>query len=149
MRERTPSEIDRLEVAARGWIGTPFCENSGVRGAGVCCHMGVAEVYFDAGWLPRMDLPKGPPGHSRAKSESLMEPWLDDSEQGRLFFAPVTAIWPGDLLGFRIGRCVHHLAIALRAGSIFHVVEVIGATIGPTIPASWHKRLQRVWRPRP
>jgi cell wall-associated NlpC family hydrolase len=80
-----------------------------------------------------------------------MEAWLDNPAAGGKLFDPTDniLILPGDLLGFRVGRCVHHLAIALRAGAIFHVVEPIGAVIGPTIPHRWEKRLERIWRPIP
>lgn len=146
-----PSSILAIERAAASWIGTPFCENSAVKGAGVCCHMGIMEVYFEAGVVPRIPLPKGPPGWSRTHGDSLMETWLD-GEGSKYFSALDSGLWtpgfglmPGDLLGFKIGRCVHHIAILLPAGRMFHVHKA--AAISPNIPTEYLCRLTRAWRP--
>ena len=141
--------IQRLEEAAAGWVGTPFVEHSAVRGVGVCCHKLAASIYFDAGWLPRFELPSAPPGWSRAQDRSLMEEWLDS--EGLRWFTPMTIEVerePGDLLGFRIGRCVHHLAIQLSGGRVATALEGVGAVILDAPPKPLAKRLARVWRPR-
>jgi cell wall-associated NlpC family hydrolase len=146
----TTCRVDLLEAAAESWAGTPFCAGAAVKGQGACCHRLVAEVYFAAGWLPRIDLPGGSPRWSQGSNRSLMEEWLDGHE-GRKYFcttavgqAPIRA---GDLLGFRVGRCVHHLAIALREGRLVHAVEGHGTAILSDLPAVWAKRLARVWVP--
>lgn len=143
--------IIAIERAAASWIGTPFCANSAVKGAGVCCHLGIMEVYFEAGVVPRIPLPKGPPGWSRNHAESLMEPWL--AGEGAAYFEPVTfepctlnGLEPGDLLGFKLGRCVHHIGILLSGGRMFHVHA--HAAISPNIPLGYLRRLARAWSPK-
>lgn len=138
----------RLVEASEGWVGTPFVENSGVRGAGVCCHKLAANVYFDAGWLPRFELPTAPAGWARAQDRSLMEEWLDS--EGLQYFTPMALEvekLPGDLLGFRIGRCVHHLAVMLPGGRVATALEGVGAVILDAPPKPLAKRLARIWRP--
>ena len=143
------SQLDALEAAARGWHGTPFCARSAVRGAGVSCHRLVAELYREAGVLPpEVEIPDGSPLWSRAQDRSPMREWLD-SGPGARWFTPVTVagVQPGDLLGFRIGRCVHHLAIALRGDRIVHATEGHGARVVDHIPDTWRRRLVVAWRP--
>lgn len=139
-----------LEAACLSWCGTPFCENSAVKGAGVCCHLAVGEAYREAGLLPPdLRLPLGPAGWSRTQGRSLMEAWLDEGEGRHWFVArePGVIRQSGDLLGFRVGHCVHHLAIQLDGGRLFHAVDRVGASIAPNLPPAWAKRLARVWRP--
>lgn len=140
--------VSAIEAAAASWAGTPFCENSAVKGAGVCCHLAVAEVYFEAHILPRIPVPLGPAGWSRTQGRSLMEEWLDRGEGMHWFIERFPRERePGDLLGFRVGHCVHHLAILLPHGRLFHAVDRAGACIAPNLPPAWAKRLVRVWRP--
>lgn len=135
-------------AAALSWVGTPFCANAASKGRGVCCHRLVAEIYFEAGWLPRIDLPAGSPRWAQGSSRSLIEDWLD--QDGKQWFqAGEASPQAGDLLGFRVGHCVHHLAIALPGGGLAHAIQGHGATILHELPAAWGKRLARIWRPRP
>lgn len=143
--------VRRLEVAAVAWVGTPFCAGAAAIGQGVCCHRFVAEVYFSAGWLPRIELPSGSPRWARGSMRSLIEEWLDGP--GAKYFSATDAAgtaWDaGDLLGFRVGRCLHHLAIALGPDRIAHVVEGHGVAILDGLPDAWASRLVRRWRPIP
>jgi cell wall-associated NlpC family hydrolase len=144
------SRLAALESAAASWAGTPFCEHSAVKGAGVCCHLAVIEVYREAGFIaPDVLFPDGPVNWSRTQSRSLMEEAIDG--QGREWVvsvaANVSSRMPGDLLGFKVGHCVHHLAIQLPRGRIFHAVDKHGAIIAPNLPPQWAKRLARIWRP--
>lgn len=146
---RTAEEIERLEAAAAQWVGTPFCANAATKGSGVSCHQLVAAVYCDAGWLPKLTLPGGSPRWASGSNRSLIEDWLDGKE-GREYFSPDgTPESPGTLLGFRIGHCVHHLAIALSGGRIVHCVQGHGVSIVEGIPSVWMRRLVRAWTPIP
>ena len=145
-----PSQLDAIEAAAKRWDGTPFCAGSATVGAGVCCHRLVAEIYSEAGLLPTdAEIPGGSPLWSRAQGLSPMCDWLTTGA-GVQWFAPVltSEAQPGDLLGFVIGRCIHHLAIALRDGRIVHATDGHGARIVEHIPNAWRRRLAAAWRPR-
>lgn len=148
MRDRTPEEIAALEAAARSWVGTPFCEGSAVKGAGVCCHRLPAAVYQEAGWWPAVEVPAGPRAWARAQSRSLIAEWIDES--GRFESLPVGAeARPGDLFGYRVGRTVHHLALVLGGGRLLHVGEGHGTVIVDAMPPVWARRCERHWRPLP
>jgi len=144
-------QLDALHAAAQQWVGTPFCEHSAVRGAGVCCHLLPYCVLRDAGWIPAMDLPTAPPGWSRAGNRGLIEPWLDAHPH----FSSVPDLahaQPGDVLGFKIGLHVHHLGLLLEAGDqcqFIHAAEHIGTKVEITMPRAWARRLVRIWRPAP
>ena len=145
---RPQEDIERLIAAAESWSGTPFCANSATKGRGVSCHQLVAEIYFESGWLPRIPFPAGSPRWAQGSDRSLIERWMD--REGLAWFAPAVApIQPGDLMGFRIGHCVHHLAIALDQGRITHAVQGHGAGILDGIPTVWMPRLTRIWTPTP
>ena len=154
----TEQQIDRLEAVAASWVGTPFCANSAVKCVGVCCHKLVGEIYFEAGWLPRFDLPHGPPMHGCAGASSMMEdflsasPFFRDADAGRLcdiaaWAAVQNLVQPGDLLLSAPARVPHHLSLALRAGRFIHVVWGGGTDIVSDYPLVWAKRLARIYRP--
>ncbi|MBX3747344.1 MAG: hypothetical protein KF833_18700 [Verrucomicrobiae bacterium] len=148
MRSPTQTDLAALRSAAEAWLGTPFADNSAVRGAGVCCHLLPVAIYRDAGWLPYIAaVPHGPAGWAAAHGRGIMEPWLDHGPGAR-WFAPVPCAQPGDLLGFRVGRCVHHLAVMMPDGGICHAVAQLGVVIAPDIPVIWRRRMLRIWRPR-
>jgi cell wall-associated NlpC family hydrolase len=105
----------------------------------------MSEVYVAAGWLPAgLEIPSGPTVWARAQERSLMEEWLDNTP----FFArtePAEAA-PGDLLGFRLGCCIHHLALMLPGRRYLHAVQGHGARIVEAIPRVWQRRLAAAWR---
>lgn len=139
----TAAQIAALDVAAESWKGTPFCEGSPIKGAGVSCHHLCAEVLFEAGLIARIPVPNGPSRYSPAEPRSLIAEWV---EQSGLFVAVEGPPMPADLLGFRVVNAVHHAAIALGGGRIVHSVMGHGVLIAAVIPAMWAPRLQKIWR---
>jgi len=141
----SPSNLAALEASAASWVGTPWRANSKVRGVGASCHFAVAGVLQDAGYNTSV-VPGGSPGWSRHQKESLMEMWLDGLPEK---FAPVEVgqEQPGDILGFRVGQCIHHIGIRLDGGRFFQCLGPNGATILPVVEALYRERLARVWRP--
>lgn len=138
--------MTELESVARSWVGTPFHANSNERGprGGVCCHLLVAEIYKACGFVIE-NVPMGIPGHARFNIESIIEPFLDKSEQ----FARITEEpKPGELLGFRVGKTtIHHVAILLPNSQIVHAVAGAGVLISPYADPTWKKRHAATWRP--
>ena len=79
-------------------------------------------------WTAGFDFEQYPSGRSdwsRYQTESLMERWLD-ARPG--VFAPIELndLQPGDLVGFNVGHCVHHLGIIPRRRPVFSVLGVDG-----------------------
>jgi hypothetical protein len=147
---RTPSELIALENAARSWVGTPFCERSALKGAGVCCHRLLLEVLVEAGWLPRIVVPDGSAGWAQAQQRGLIAEWMEG--EGSRWFDSVSLCWTpdvfeaGDVIGFRLGRVVHHVALRLPDHQWLHAMQRVGVVIAPEIPAVWRKRAERCWR---
>jgi cell wall-associated NlpC family hydrolase len=139
-------DITRLIAACESWQGTPFCPNSQVKGAGVCCHRFCGAAYVEAGWLPPIDLPDGNPYGSDTASESPFETWLNNSPH----FVPVfdaAQMEPGDLILSKPSRLPWHLAIYLGDGVFAHVDMRQGVQVTNSFPDVWAKRIVRIYRP--
>ena len=143
----TDERVTRLVAEANSWRGTPFAANSASKGLGVSCHK-LAEAMFAAcGYPVPLEVPDVPIAHARFSTTSFVTAWFaarEDFEPVR----PTGALFPGDVLGFRIGRCVHHLGVLLPGGQFAHAVDGLGATVGSLADATWYSRLENVWRAR-
>lgn len=147
-----PSRIAALEHEAAAWLGTPFRENSAVRGlgGGVSCHNLVAELYFATGCLERFVVPTGSARSLRHGPAGLMLEYLDAQLAGR--FAALTelsheAIMPGDMLAIRDGRSIVHVGVALLGGRFVHVLKGTGVLISMTRDSAY--TLTAIRRPQP
>lgn len=140
----TPERVAALESAAVSWVGTPFAANSSAKGRGVSCHKLAGALYEEAGFGV-VEVPDVPIAHARFSTTSFVLAFF----AGRQDFYEVRDILPGDVLGFRIGKCVHHLGVALTGGRFAHAIDGIGATIASIDDATWLNRLERIWRPKP
>jgi hypothetical protein len=134
-------DLLNLEIAAGLWVGTPFCEQSAVRGAGVCCHAVILETYFDAGWLERFAYPVAPLRSGRRMAVQFFA--------GNRHFMPVNLdeFRPGDTLQFRLGPAAHFMLVL--SNGYFHCAENVGTRIANCIQPNWLKRLTHVWRLKP
>ncbi len=108
----------------------------------MACHHLAAEIYFEAGLLPRIGIPNGPSNY-RGHARSLIVEWVESSGYFIAVAGPPEA---GDLLGFRIGRTIHHAAIQLSGRRIVHSIKGHGVQIPPAISGVWTKRLDKIWR---
>lgn len=142
---RTPTEVSSLRAACESWVGTPFCPNSAVKGAGVCCHKFCGSVYMEAGWLPEFQMPDGYPYGSQVGTVSPFDTWLDASP---LFVTvAVDEMRAGDLVLSKPSRLPWHLAICLGDGWFSHVDLRQGVVVTNTFPSVWRKKITRVSRP--
>jgi cell wall-associated NlpC family hydrolase len=130
-----------LKTAAESWIGTPFCERSAVKGAGVCCHALPLEIYFEAGWLPRFEYPAGAPGTARVE---LADQFI--AGDGGQWFTRALIHQAGDTLQFQLGRTSHFM-LSLEGDRYVHATKT-GVQIAHGLQKHWLPRLKRVWRPR-
>jgi hypothetical protein len=55
--------------------------------------------------------------------------------------------WPGDMLGFQLGKTDHHCGILLGGGRFVHAITRLGATISNLSDPTWGSRLTIYWRP--
>lgn len=148
-REDRPERLDALRAEATRWNGTPFFPNScspGPKG-GVCCHKLAGALYRATG-LIAADLPDAPMAHARFNAASLVEEWLEDRREFlRFAVADVPTVQPGDLIGFRLMRTVHHLGVCVWPGVFVHAIEHLGTSQSSLGDPTWGKRLTTIWRP--
>lgn len=139
------SDLFRLRELGRAWIGTPFCQNSAVRGQGVSCHMLVAAVLEETGALPPRQYLQGCPGGARAKRRRTMEAWIDENlPELAASTEPVAA---GDVVTFTFGHI--GLLIPGERGKIelLHALADNGARVDDFMDATWLAKVSRCWRP--
>jgi len=112
----------------------------------VSCQKLAGALYEEAGFPP-VEVPDVPIAHARFSTTSFVVAFFNS----RADFVPVSLddVQPGDVLGFMIVRCVHHLGVALEGGMFAHAIDGIGATTSSLQDATWASRLAHVWRPRP
>jgi cell wall-associated NlpC family hydrolase len=130
----TPAHVEAIEAAAVAAVGGPERR----------CQFMVASIYKQAGLFPAdLEIPSGNRDWAAAEGRSLIIPWVEASG---LFDEVSGQPQPGDLLGFRLGRVLHHVAIALSGGRMIHVFGAHGPQIAVAIPDPWLKRLEKTWR---
>lgn len=135
----------KLRASAQSWLGTRFLGNSCSKGVGVSCQKLAAAIYREVGFCD-VEVPEVPMAHARFSRESLLVPWV---EQCGLFYQVARSeVQAGDLLGFRLGKVVHHCGVALGPREFVHAMDRIGTVISRLSDPTWAGRLEYVWRPR-
>lgn len=105
----------RVVKLAQSWLRTPYHHGGRVRGAGVDCAMLLAEVYQDAGMVPRIDPADYPHDwHLHRGQERYMDYVV---KYATLISGPGQ---PGDGVLFRFGRCFSHGGIIIKWPQIIH-----------------------------
>jgi len=130
---------ERVVALARGWIGTPYEHQASCKGAGADCLGLLRGVWRE---LHGME-PERPGAYTPDLSEA------DGVERllpaARRHMAEVTVARAGDVLLFRLGRCVvKHVAILsddrVGAEKIIHAYSGRGVVESPLTPA-WARRI--------
>ena len=144
----TLSRLLHLNTVAQSWVGTPFFPNGYVKGpaGGVSCQTLVCCIYEELGVVPLgMRVPAGPMDWGHASKESLIEPMIE--KLWGKFVEPVSdSPMAGDLIGFWVGGCVHHVGICLGEEFI-HCLRGEGVKLNRIDDATYLIRLHRLWRP--
>jgi hypothetical protein len=141
-----PENLARLAAVAAGWIGTPFMPNAAVRGAGVSCQKLVGALYVESGFIPAgFQIPEGPMDWSHAQKESLIVKFMDEHADK---FTAAASWQPGDMIGFKIGGCLHHAGVVLDAdGKMIHCLRNTGTIYSNLRDATYLSRIEKIWRP--
>lgn len=146
---RTPGSVAALRAEALSWDKTPFRPNGCSKGGGVSCQMLASAIYKALGALPEhAEIASGPMDWSHANKESIVARVIDTQLAQWLQPQP-PGTWPqaGDLVGFTVGACVHHLGTAIGGEEFIHCWKDIGVLISRLDDATYMKRMTRVWRP--
>ena len=134
----------RLLGEAASWLDTPFMPNGMIKQAGVSCQKLVGAIYAACG-LTLPEIPDAPMDWSRAHGDSLIVQFMSTLPNFVTVEAPAI---PGDLLGIRIGGCVHHCGLVVDAGGSFiHCLRDRGTEISNVHDASYLQRIEKIWRP--
>lgn len=136
--------IEALHTSAKALDGTPWKAHSKSPGYGMSCHFAVAWVLEQAGHR-LSDVPDGASNWSKHHTRSIMEDWLDASPAFRS--VPLDDPAPGDVIGFKVGLCIHHLGLILPGGLFFCCLEPRGAVIAGLTEPHYRKHAARLWRP--
>lgn len=130
----TPEQLSALEDAALAAVGRKELR----------CQVAMADLYKAAGLLPALlEIPNGSRDWARSEGRSLIAEFVDGCGLFEGVAGPAVA---GDLLGFRLGHTLHHVAIQLGGGRMVHVFGEHGVQIAACIPTPWAKRIERIWR---
>jgi cell wall-associated NlpC family hydrolase len=145
----SPERAKALRDQCERWRGTPFSGNGEAPGLGVSCHFLVIAIYSALEVIPRDSLrPVMPMNHWRFSNRPLVDEYMAmRPEFVRLEHALPDLIRTGDLLGYRLGKIVYHLGIALSPLELFSVVVGATATNCSIYDATWLSRLAAIWRP--
>lgn len=133
-------------MAANSWLGTPFVQNSRIRGpsGGVSCQMLCAALQIETGAVEVFDPPRAPMNWAKHNKTSLVEPYMDAHPRFvRILNEP---LHPGDVLGFKLGGCIHHMGTYLGVNDFIHVFENVGVFKASIHEPTYSKRLLVVWR---
>lgn len=126
--------------AALGWVGTPFHDCAGVKGAGVDCVHLIIRVYAEVGLIADFD-PQYKPQWFQHRDEPRFLAGLE--EHGARRIDPAQAL-PGDVLMYSYGRHAAHGGIVAYAGAIVHAYKPVGCvTIGDR--REFEHRLDSAW----
>lgn len=119
---------EKIANAAVKWLGTPYVNNSMVKGVGVDCSYLLVAAVVDSGVMKR----------DRIDIEDYSNEWhLHHSEEKYLKYVQQVAdevkegspLEIGDFLLYQYGRCISHGAIYIGKGLVIHSFVDYGVII--------------------
>ena len=141
-----PSRQAKLRAEVAAWVGTPFKVHAAVKRAAVDCVRLTAEIMVACGVIESYKFPPYTLQWAKHQDRSIVTEWLDACPQmGRLPKEEPVRI--GDVVCFKIGRCVHHVGVVLDAPEFLNAVEGARVSICRLDDSTWSKRLACVYRP--
>jgi cell wall-associated NlpC family hydrolase len=155
-----PGNVAVLRQEAESWIGTPFRPHSKAKGisGGVDC-VGLCEgILCPVIGEDSFSFPRTPMDYSMHNDSSVLLDYLrgkvaSDAESDRLraIFAEIPngeTVMPGDLVAFKIGKCAHHLAVALSHRHIIHCFTGRSVDVANLQDSTFAKRIEAIFRTR-
>jgi hypothetical protein len=125
-----PKRVQILEAACSSWVGTPFRQNSRIKGGkgGVDCGNYVAAVLFESGAIDQqISTPPYDADYALYSEESVLLEWFKRPATRQLM-RQVDEDEPhvdGDLVFPKVGRTEHHMGIRIGPW-VWHVPRAIG-----------------------
>lgn len=132
--------------SAQRWRGTPFFGHARVLGNGVDCVNLVAALYQESGLCGDLVLPDYSLDSGNHDDASVLVSFV--AALGVFEPLPLTSeLGFGDLLGFKLGRCVHHCGVMLRGVQFIHVYRGANTTLSLLDDPTWRRKLACAFRP--
>lgn len=132
---------DRIVIAARDWIGTPYRHQAACRGAGCDCLGLIRGVWREI----RGAEPERPPAYSMDWSEPAREELLWQAAARHLVPRPMTAETAGDVILFRMraGAVAKHLGIVAGLGASASFIHAYcgHGVVESALGAPWRRRI--------
>lgn len=118
----TSSDVTRADVVreALTWVGTPFHDCAGVKGAGCDCAHLILRTYQALGLVPQFDPAPYSPQWFQHRDEPRFLHKLSD------YAHRVEAPLPGDVVMFKFGRHAAHGGILIAENKIVHAYKPFG-----------------------
>jgi cell wall-associated NlpC family hydrolase len=136
------AERQRVVSIAKTWLRTPYVHMGRVKGAGCDCATLIAEVYEEAGLVPRVDLDYySPQWHLHRDAERYLDRVLS-------YASVVEEPLPGDVVLFRFGRTFSHGAIVVDWPKIIHAYVGASVSYEDASTAQWLVKIGADPRPR-
>jgi cell wall-associated NlpC family hydrolase len=126
----------RIVSVARSWLNTPYHTGGRVKGpqGGVDCLTVLAEVFTEAGLVPRIPIPHYPPDwHLHKSVERYLEGLLKYTKEIQ---GPPQ---PGDIALWKFGRCFSHGAIVINWPHVIHAYVGSSVKLENSESAQWLK----------
>ena len=142
-----------LLSVAREWEGTPFHAHGRHKHVGVDCVWLVAEALRECGLPVPERFPAYSVGAGSHLEASLVSAFVVDSGLFERVVQPsgisglLDLARPGDVLGFKIGRVVHHVGIKLDGEHFLHARQPLGVSRDSLRGPVWARTLHDIWRP--
>ena len=126
------AQREAVVATALTWQNTPYRHMGRIKGVGADCLTFIAEVYHEAGLIPKIEIPFYPQDwmHHR-ESERYLEGLLQHTREIE------TDPLPGDIVLWRCGRCFSHGAIVLQWPHIIHAQIGCGVLQENAEQAAW------------
>lgn len=134
----------QIVAEARKWLGTPYHHSADVLGVGVDCAMLLVRVFCDLGLVTPFDpRPYPPDWHLHRSEERFLSGVLSYADE-------VTVPQPGDVVLFKLGRCLSHGGVIETVASepvMIHADMAAGKVCRAEV-RSLQKRFAGYWRVR-
>ncbi len=104
----------RVIAEAMEWKGTPYHHRARVKGAGVDCAQILIAVYSAAGLIDAFETGDYPPDWMMHRDEERYLGFIKG------YADKVESPLPGDVVLYRVGRCVSHGGIVIDWPTIIH-----------------------------
>lgn len=135
-----------LFSVAHAWLGTPFAERQGIKGAGVDCVHLVAAIMQECGAQFAFSPPYYRMDQTVHYDRSFLAEYLDQCPLTERL-TPGQPPQAGDIVTLLFGRAPHHCGVVLDYPRFIHSARPVGVVINQLDDAKLAARVVAFYRP--